>query len=156
MTGGLCGCKGAIYFIVILFYFFNRLFSNELSLTPRARRSPVAQGLLEGCSAFALLHEVRFSSRRPERLLHPGITALVFPNFYHSDTLELLWLLAREGVRDGRTARAVALVRGKRLADGTWAQEKDLNTVATVGKKGQSNAFITERAQEVMGYYDRR
>ncbi|NPV57501.1 MAG: hypothetical protein HPY76_12620, partial [Anaerolineae bacterium] len=85
--------------------------------------------------------------------LHRGIDVLVFPNFYHSDALELLWLLAREGVRDARTARAVELVCSKMLPEGTWAMEMDLNTVTTVGRKGQANAFITERARAVLGYY---
>ncbi|NPV56869.1 MAG: hypothetical protein HPY76_09420, partial [Anaerolineae bacterium] len=37
-----------------------------LSFTPRERRTPAAQGLLERCIDFVLLHEVCFSSRRPE------------------------------------------------------------------------------------------
>jgi hypothetical protein len=121
-----------------------------ISFIPRIQRSAAAQELLENCVDFILRHEVCFSSRRPERFLHPDISQLTFPNFYKSDFLEILWLLAREGVHDERMARALDLLRSKRQDSGSWALEKPMNILVSIGDKGCANAFITERARQVL------
>jgi hypothetical protein len=38
---------------------------------------------------------------------------------------------------------------------GSWEHEKSLNTVVPIGQKDRANAFITERANEVLDYYGR-
>jgi hypothetical protein len=124
-----------------------------LSFVPKDRRSADARRLLQACLDFILQHEVCFSSRHPERLLNPDIAKLTFPNGYKSDFLEILWLLAREGVREARLGRALDLLRSKRQPDGTWLLEKHQNTVVSVGQPGRPNALITARANEVLAFY---
>jgi hypothetical protein len=123
-----------------------------ISFIPKGRRSADAQRLLENCIDFVLHHEVCYRSHRSGELLHRDIGLLTFPNFYKSDFLELLWLLARENVRDQRMSRALNLLRSKKKEDGFWQLEKPLNTIVPVGQKGSANAFITERAHEVLDF----
>jgi hypothetical protein len=123
-----------------------------LSFIPKPQRSKEAQELLEKCIDFVLRHEVCFSSHHGDRLLHPAIGVLTFPNFYKSDFLEILWLLRREGVQDRRMSRALELLRSRMKEDGTWELEKSQNTIVATGQKGCANAFITERAKAVLDY----
>ncbi len=80
---------------------------------------------------------------------------MTFPNFYKSDFLEIVWLLAREGVHDGRIAPSLELLRSKMKEGGTWELEKAKNTIVSTGQQGCANAFITERARAVLDYYRR-
>jgi hypothetical protein len=126
-----------------------------ISFLPKGQRPPAAQQLLENCVEFVLRHEVCFSSHHRDRFLHCDIDKLAFPNFYHGDFLEILWLLAREQVRDGRISRSLELLRSKVKANGSWELEKPMNTIVSLGEKDCANAFVTERAVEVLDYYGR-
>ena len=124
-----------------------------ISFIPKEKRANRTTHLLENCIEFVLLHEVCFSSHNKDRFLHRDIDKLTFPSI-RSDYLELLWLLAREGVQDKRTMRAVELLRSKMKADGGWELEKAIsNLTASVGQKDRPNAFITTRAREVLDYF---
>jgi hypothetical protein len=126
-----------------------------MSFIPKGTRPSAAVELLGRCRAFILLHQVCFSSHHPERLLTKDIGRLAFPSFYKSDALEILWLLAREGIpADGQGGhaesagqagcgsiagggsiagcgsiadcrRALELLWNKRNADGTWNLERE-------------------------------
>ena len=124
-----------------------------ISFIPRNQRTREAQKLIENCIEFVLHHEVCFSSHHRDRFLHPAIGSLTFPNFYKSDFLELLWLLVREGVRDPRMSRALELLRSRMKDGGFWELEKPMNIVVSIGQKDSANAFITERATEVLDAY---
>ncbi len=124
-----------------------------ISFIPRPQRSPQAQRLIENCIDFVLQHEVCFRCHQPEKFLHRDIDRLTFPNFYKSDFLEILWLLAREEVQDPRVSRALELLRARRKDSGGWAPDKPLNTVVSTGPAGRDNVFLTERASEVLAYY---
>ncbi len=121
-----------------------------ISFIPRNERSARAQQLIERCIEFVLQHEVCFGSRHEDRLLHRDIGMLTFPNFYKSDLLEILWLLKREGVQDRRMQRALELLRAKMKDGEVWEMEKSLNTIVPTGRVGSANAFITERARQVL------
>lgn len=122
-----------------------------LSFIPRKSRTKKAEELIAGCIDFILLHNVCFSSRDGDSLLHRGIAGLTFPNMYHSDFLEILWLLRREGVEDRRMEKARELLRKKMKPGGTWELENQIKklTVAITKTRG-GNGFITERAREVL------
>ncbi len=124
-----------------------------ISFIPKTQRTETAQRLLENCIEFVLHHEVCFRSHRRDEFLHRDIGRLTFPNFYKSDFLELLWLLVREEVQDQRMSRALALLRSRMKEGGFWELEKALNIVVSIGQKDCVNAFITERATQVLGYY---
>jgi len=124
-----------------------------LSFIPKEKRTNRTTRLLERCIEFVLLHEVCFSSHDRDRFLHRDVAKLTFPSI-RSDYLELLWLLAREGVRDQRVERAVELLRSKMKADGSWELEKPISNLTTsIGQKDRTNAFITARALEVLAYF---
>lgn len=116
-------------------------------------RTPQAQHLLANCIEFVLDHEVCFSSRHPDRFLARSIDQLTFPNFYKSDFLEILWLLAREGVHDNRMIHALDGLRSRMKQDGIWNMEKKQNTIVSLGGKDKPNTFITERAARVLEFY---
>jgi hypothetical protein len=122
---------------------------------PHNPKEQEAQQLIENCIDFVLQHAVCFSSHHRDKLLHRDIGILTFPNFYKSDFLEILWLLAREGVHDGRIAPSLELLRSKMKEGGTWELEKSKNTIVSIGQEGCANAFITERASAVLEYYGR-
>jgi hypothetical protein len=124
-----------------------------ISFIPKIERARAAQQLIENCIEFVLHHEVCFSSHKRDKFLHPHIGTLTFPNFYKSDFLEILWLLAREEVHDRKMSRALDLLRSKMKNNGFWELEKSLNTIVSIGEKDSANAFITERACEVLDYY---
>jgi hypothetical protein len=124
-----------------------------ISFIPKVHRSKEDQRLVENCIDFVLHHEVCFSSHHRSEFLHPVIGRLTFPNFYKSDFLEILWLLAREGVHDRKMSRSLELLRSKVKEGGFWVLEKNLNTIVPAGRKDRANAFITERATEVLDYY---
>jgi hypothetical protein len=123
-----------------------------ISFIPKTQRTKEAQQLIENCIDFVLHHEVCFSSHHRDRFLHRDIGKLTFPNFYKSDFLEILWLLAREDVHDGKMSRALTLLPSKMKDDGLWGLEKSMNVIVSIGQKDCANAFITERATEVLDY----
>lgn len=124
-----------------------------ISFVPRIHRTKEAQRLLENCIDFVLHHEVCFGSHHRDNYLHRDIGMLTFPNFYKSDFLEILWLLARENVHDRNMSRALQLLRSKMKAGGFWELEKSVNTIVSIGQKDRANVFVTERATEVLDYY---
>jgi hypothetical protein len=124
-----------------------------ISFIPKTQRSNEAQQLIDHCIDFVLQHEVCFSSHQGDKFLQRDIGILTFPNFYKSDFLELLWLLAREGVHDRKMSRALELLRAKMKDGGFWELEKPLNLIESIGQKDCANAFITERANELLDYY---
>lgn len=126
-----------------------------VSFIPKIQRSKEAQQLIENCIDFVLHHQVCFSSHHEDRLLHRDIGKLAFPNFYKSDFLEILWLLAREQVHDRRMSRSLELLRSKMKDGGLWELEKTSNIIVPIGRKDCANAFITERATAVLDYYGR-
>jgi len=126
-----------------------------ISFIPQNQRTKEAQQLVEKCIDFVLRHEVCFRSHNREKFLHRDIDNLTFPNFYKSDFLEILWLLAREEVHDRRMSRSLTLLRSKMKDGGFWELEKSVNIIVSIGQKDCANAFITERATDVLDYYGR-
>jgi hypothetical protein len=124
-----------------------------ISFIPRIQRTKEAQQLIEDCIDYVLHHEVCFSSHNTDRFLHRDIGKCTFPNFYKSDFLEILWLLAREEVHDRRMSRSLALLRSRMKDGGFLELEKSMNIIVSIGQKDCANAFITERATEVLNYY---
>jgi hypothetical protein len=124
-----------------------------ISFIPKIQRTKEAQQLIENCIDFVLLHEVCFRSHNRDKFLHRDIGKLTFPNFYKSDLLEILWLLAREEVHDRKMSRSLELLRSKMKNGGFWELEKPMNIIVSIGQKDCANAFITERATGVLDYY---
>lgn len=124
-----------------------------ISFIPKSERTREAQQCIENCINFVLQHEVCFGSHHTDKFLHSDINKLTFPNFYKSDFLEILWLLAREEVHDRRMARSLELLRSRMKDGGFWELEKPTNVIVSIGQRDCANVFITERAAGVLDYY---
>jgi hypothetical protein len=126
-----------------------------ISFIPKNQRTREAKQLIANCIDYVLYHEVCFRSHNRDQFLHRDISTLTFPNFYKSDILEILWLLAREKVHDRKMSRSLDLLRSRMNNGGFWKLEKAMNTIVSIGQKNRVNAFITERATGVLEYYGR-
>lgn len=125
-----------------------------LSFIPTDKRSDKVQGLIFKCIDFILLHEVCFSSHNKSEYIHTNIKHLTFPNMYQGDFLEILWLLKREQVKSVHIQRALNLLNNKMGSDLTWKIERQVkDLIIPIGKKSYGNEFVTNRAREVMEYY---
>jgi hypothetical protein len=125
-----------------------------LSFIPASHRTENAQRLIENCIDFVLQHEVCFRSHNKDEFIQPDMGALTFPNLWKDDFLEILWLLSREGINDKKMSRAIELLRSKMKGNGYWELEHPVpNLIVSMGRKGCANAFITEKAFEVLDYY---
>ncbi len=125
-----------------------------LSFVPRKNRTKSAQRLLGNCIDFILRHEVCFSSHEKSNFLHTNIKKLTFPNMYQSDFLEILWLLKRENVKEIRLSRALDLLRSKRKPNAGWDLERKINNTIIPLAKKEGSAFVSQRAAEVLAFYD--
>ncbi|MDD3647169.1 MAG: hypothetical protein PHS44_01540 [Candidatus Dojkabacteria bacterium] len=127
-----------------------------LSFIPLTERTKESHSLMRKCIGFIFDHEVCYSSKNRKRFLHSQISKLTFPNMWQSDFLEILWLLTREGKKDKSMNKAIKLLRSKRKKDSTWKLERSItNLITSVGKRGEPNDFITERAKEVLDFWDK-
>lgn len=125
-----------------------------VSFIPPSDRTDSARRLAGNCIDFILRHEVCFRSHDKDELIHKVIGRLTFPYLWRGDFLEILWILAKEGVRDERIRRALKLLRSKRLEDGSWELERAIpDLIVPMNRKNGGNAFITERAREVLNFY---
>ncbi len=120
---------------------------------PKNERSRDANELIEKAVDFILLHQVCFGSRSSEKLLHPAMGILTFPNMYHSDFLETLWLLTKAGIRSPRMDKATRMLREKMDANGRWTIDKPVTgLIVPMGRKSMANDYISERAREVLAH----
>ncbi|KNY26937.1 hypothetical protein [Pseudobacteroides cellulosolvens] len=125
-----------------------------LSFIRTDKRSDEVQGLISKCIDFILLHEVCFSSHNKSEYIHTNIKHLTFPNMYQGDFLEILWLLKREQVKSVHIQRALNLLKNKMGSDLTWKIERQVkDLIIPIGKKSYGNEFVTNRAREVLEYY---
>ncbi|WP_158858886.1 hypothetical protein [Lunatibacter salilacus] len=125
-----------------------------ISFIPESQRSKEVKSLRDKCIDFVLKHKVCYSSHQPSKIMINKIDFLTFPNFYKSDFLEILWILAREKITSMEITSALELLQSKRRSDGTWELEREMNNmVVSIGKINQPNQFITERANEVSSIF---
>lgn len=127
-----------------------------ISFLPKLFKNEKVMKLREQCIHFVLKHKVCFSSRNPSNIMIKKMDLLTFPNFYKGDFLEILWLLKREGIVSVELKPALELLKSKRREDGNWVLERKINNMVTsIGQVNQPNPFITERANEVIQYFDK-
>lgn len=125
-----------------------------LSFIPVNKRTTQAKALIKKCIDFILLHEVCYSSHNTSEFIHPSIKQLTFPNMYHSDFLEILWLLKREQVESPHMQRALELLKLKMAPDSTWKLERQVkDLIIPIGKRTYGNEFITDRARTVINKF---
>lgn len=126
-----------------------------ISFIPEAYRNTHIQILRQKCIDFVLKHKICYSSRNSSKFMIKKLDQLTFPNFYKGDFLEILWILKREGVVSHDIKPALNLLKSKQRKDGNWELERKMNNMVTsIGQINQSNLFVTERANEVIQYYE--
>jgi hypothetical protein len=126
-----------------------------ISFIPKESRTKEILDLLDRCIRFVLLHKVCYSSHKPDNIMIQKMDLLTFPNMYKSDFLEILWLLKREGIISEALNPALKLLQSKQLDNGYWHLERKVhNMVAEIGQLNHPNWFLTNRANEVLEYYE--
>lgn len=126
-----------------------------ISFISGKQRNQNVNVLRDKCVDFVLKHKVCYSSRKPNKIMVNKMDQLTFPNMYKSDFLEILWILKREKVVSDLLVPSLELLRSKQNQDGTWPLERKMNNLVTsVGPLNMTNAFVTERAQEVLDFYN--
>jgi hypothetical protein len=123
-----------------------------LSFIQESKRSANARQLIEKCIDYILLHQVCYSSNDHSRFMHTTIKKLAFPNMYHADFLEILWLLKRENVSSVQMGRAKDLLRSKMGSDSTWKIEQTVRDLVIPLRRDIASQFITTRARQVLEY----
>jgi len=122
---------------------------------PIEERDNTSKLLIAKCVDFILLHEVCYSSKTSIEYLNKGIQYLTFPNMYHSDFLEVLWILKKAEVRNSKIEKALQLLKSKMDKDGNWYIEKKVSDLLVpLGRMGYDSRAISDRAREVLKYYN--
>lgn len=125
-----------------------------ISFVPRELLNDDWVRLRNRCVDFVLKHKIWYSSHHPDKIMISKLDLLTFPNFYKGDFLEILWILKREGVVSSSLVPALKMLKSKQQNDGTWNLERKMhNMVVSVGTVERYNPFVSERAQEVLTYY---
>ncbi len=74
---------------------------------------------------------------------------------YQSDFLEILWLLKREKIQSVHIRKALHLLKSKMQSNATWKIERPIkNLIVPFGNKNYGKEYITQRAREVIDFYD--
>lgn len=126
-----------------------------ISFIPLKFRKDHTNELKDKCIDFILKHKVCYSSHHESKIMINKLDYLTFPNFYKGDFLEILWILKREKVKSYKLIPALKLLKSKQTKDENWNLERQMNNMVTsIGKINQPNQFVSERAREVLEYYN--
>ncbi|MCX6652762.1 MAG: hypothetical protein NT137_05350 [Methanomassiliicoccales archaeon] len=73
---------------------------------------------------------------------------LGFPLIWNTDVLEILWILARLGIRDERMRETVEAVLSKQGEDGRWRQENRFEGrfITSIERNGRESKWVTLNA----------
>ncbi len=123
-----------------------------LANLPASRRSPEAENKLHELAEYFLKHHLYKKSHNLHEVSRPGWLKPGFPLMYQTDILELLEIFHDLNIRDPRLSDALEIIRGKRLADGTWKMENSNNgkMLVPIEKKGAPSKWITLKALKVL------
>jgi len=126
-----------------------------LAEVPPAERTPDVKRTIEQGVEYFLKHHIYKKSHDLAKVSKPGWLKFGFPLMYQDDVLEMLEILSKLEVKDARLEDAVALVEGKRNADGTWILENSFNGrfIADIEQKGKPSKWITLKALQVLKTY---
>lgn len=123
-----------------------------LAAIPPASRGPAAEAKLAELSEYFLKHHLFRKSHNLAEIARPGWLKLGFPLMYQTDILELLGIMASLGCQDSRLEPALAILAGKRQADGRWLLENSFNGKyqVRIEQKGKPSKWITLKALQVL------
>lgn len=101
---------------------------------------------------YFLKHRIFKKSHDLSTVAKPGWTRFGFPLMYQTDALELLEIITRLGVQDGRLSEAVELVRSKQRPNGKWRLESAFNgkLLIDIEGKGMDSKWITLNAMTAL------
>jgi len=126
-----------------------------LSELAPGKRPAGAQTTIRKAADFLLKHHLFMRSHNPNVIANSDWICLGFPLFWMTDILELLWLLVKNGIRDGRMDAAVELCFSKQDQDGRWPLEKTFNgrMVTNIEAKDLPSKWVTWRAWQALQAY---
>jgi hypothetical protein len=123
------------------------------SMIPEKERGSTIQEIIEKETEIYLENEIFMYLRdKNGRKAKPGWKRFGFPLFYQSDALEVLDVLTRLGVKDGRMSPAIDLVVSKQADAGRWNLENTFNGKMwiDIDRKGFPSKWITLKALRVL------
>jgi len=123
---------------------------------PKESRSTQMEATLSACVEFMLIHHIYKRSHDLGRTAKPGWLKFGFPMMYQTDVLEVLDILAANGIKDSRMEEAVELVLAKQDALGRWSMENAYTSdrmLVSFGRQGEPNKWITLKALRVLKRY---
>ena len=128
-----------------------------LSMIPPGERSEGIEAIIEREVENVLGNGVYYYLRNPDgtRKEKAGWKRFGFPLFYQSDALEVLDVLTRLSVRDGRMENSVRLVLEAQGDDGRWPLKHTFNGKmwVDIDVKHQPSKWITLRAIRALKRY---
>lgn len=101
---------------------------------------------------FLLMHRLYRADHRGFSVINRRWLRLAFPWFADYSALRALWVLGRLGYCDERMNDAVAVLRDKRVSDGTWLLESSPygRMQVNLEKKGHPSKWVTLKVLQVL------
>jgi hypothetical protein len=127
-----------------------------LSVIPEERRTAEINDTIHEAAEFILIHHIYKRSHNLNKVSKPGWLKFSFPLMYQTDTLEILDILTKLGINDGRMDDAVHIVLAKQDDKGRWKVESTNNSdrlLIPIGQKDEQSKWLTLRAMRVLKRY---
>lgn len=123
-----------------------------LAEIPVGKRSEDVKATIERGAEYMLKHHVHKRSHDLSRVSKPGWLRFGFPLMWNTDSLEILSILTRLGLKDERMQEALDLVVSKQDYEGKWKLENTFNGrfLVNIEQKGKPSKWITLNALKVL------
>ena len=126
-----------------------------LAEIPKGRRSKRVMDKISELTEFMLVHHIYKRSHDLSKDSKPGWKKFGFPLMYQTDILEIMDIFRRLEIKDKRMNDALKIIRSKSV-DGRWKLETTMNgkTLVDIEQKGEVSIYLTQRAKEVLEFYN--
>ncbi len=126
------------------------------AILPEEQTDHIQEFIQKGAEFF-LLHHIYKRSHDLTNVIKRGIDRMSFPLMYHSDFLEILYVLTELDIKDDRMLDAIDLLLSKQTEQGRWVLERiPSNMLLKLETRGKESKWITYRALKVLkNYFDK-
>ena len=126
-----------------------------LAEIPKDMRTKRINDKIDELSEFLLIHHIYKRSHDLSKASKPGWKKFGFPLMYQTDILEIMDIFRRLEIKDERMNDALKIIRQKEI-NGGWILESTMNgkTLIDIEQKGEYSDYITNRAKDVLEYYE--
>jgi hypothetical protein len=123
-----------------------------LAEIPSNQRSDTVKATIEKGAQYLLAHHVYKRSHNLNQISKPSWLKFGFPNMWNTDTLEILNILTKLGIKDKRMQDAINLVLTKQDKQAKWKLENTFNgrMQTNIEQKNKPSKWITLNALRVL------